>query len=112
MTKVKVSRELAEAINERLIWDKPSEIVRTSVRNGWEERGRCNVGVLNSRNTSLDTFIKALYFGYEVEETPESKFVEWYRSLDACKYNADNLKRIGADTTLELLELKIEGVSA
>lgn len=42
--KVKVSKEVAEALDDRLLYDKPADIVATSARNGWEERGNKNKG--------------------------------------------------------------------
>lgn len=109
--KVQISREVADAIEFQLTRKTPEQLlqsVSSHICLGGKFINRS--AVLN--NITLAEMARILYVGYEVEETDESKFAEWYRNLDAYKYSADNLKRIGADTTLELLGLKIEGVNA
>lgn len=111
--KVQVSREVADAINKRLEWDTPAEIVNRSARNGWEERGNNSVGILNARNTDLDTLIRALYYGYEVDETPEEKWSRYLENLRShsfipvCVARANTIEEMAKD-----FGLKIEGVNA
>jgi len=117
--KVQVSREVANALDvlrEKFSDDRVlSVIAREKTKNVncrlYGERISNAIEAIRTRMSPIET-AKSLINGYEVDETPENKFTEWYRNLDAYKYNADNLKRIGADTTLELLGLKIEGVNA
>lgn len=120
MENVKVTKEVADALCDRLKWITPWEIVGTSARNGWDERGRNNCGCLNARNLHLDTLIKALYVGYEIEETAEEiikRKVEKLRKTRA-EYQALDVQLItdgqmeGIKFTLDALGIEIEGVNA
>jgi len=106
--KVKVSKEVAEALNDRLTYNTPADIVATSARNGWEERGIKNNGCLNKRYLDLDTLIKAVYFGYEVEETELEKVYTHFKShleISRC-YNAKRRE------TLDVCEIEQERYSS
>lgn len=117
--KVNVSREVAEALNDRLAYDKPADIVATSAKNGWEERGSNNVGCLNKQYLDLDTLIRAVYFGYEIEETPAEKVAEYYRQqLGRSRGILLGLEFAQCKARIEAVEfvakaygLKIEGVN-
>lgn len=116
---VKVSKEVAEALNEVLAYVEPADIVATSARNGWEERGNRNNGCLNKRHLNLDTLIKAAYFGYETEETPEEKVAYYYRQqLGRSRGIFPGLEFAQCRARMEAIEfvtkaygLKIEGVN-
>lgn len=106
--KVKVTKEVAEALENRLVYDNPADIVATSARNGWEERGIKNNGCLNKRYLDLDTLIRAVYFGYEVEKTEKEKVIDHFKShieISKC-YNA---KKKG---TLDICEIEQERYSS
>lgn len=111
--KVKVSKEVAETLDDILAYYKPVDIVATSARNGWEERGAKNFGFLNARHLDLDTLIKAVYFGYEIEQTPADKVAEYYLMSVG---QANSAYRKGIKDDIEFVTkaygLKIEGVNA
>jgi len=119
MEKVKVTKEVADALCDRLKWITPWEIVGTSARNGWDERGRNNCGCLNARNLHLDTLIKALYVGYEIEETPQESIkrkveksrttIDEYAALDVQIWHRGYIE--GIRYTLDTLGIEIEGVN-
>lgn len=117
--KVKVSKEVAEALNDRLAYNNPADIVATSASNGWEERGRSTVGCLNRRHLDLDTLIRAVYYGYEVEETAGEKVAYYYRQqLGRSRGIFPGLEFAECRARMEAVEfvakaygLKIEGVN-
>lgn len=102
---MEVSREVTEALNDRLAYDKPSEIIKISARNGWEERGVGNYGFLNCRHLDLDTLIKALYVGYEIGKTPEERIFEYYQDAQWVQMKDAII------FVLETLDVQIKGVN-
>lgn len=73
-------------------------------------------------HTKLDTLIRALYIGYEVEETPEEKVRELYENAKIaekkCRERADGMevnfyqgKMEGMKQTLDAYGYKIKGVN-
>lgn len=100
--KVKVSKEVAEAIAERMKYNTPADIVGTSAVNGWEERGKNTCGCLNKRHLNLDTLINAVYFGYEVEETPQDTVNDRIKEIGKTIVVCSDHKRI--------LEAEIRGI--
>jgi len=121
MTKVKVSREVAEAIEFQLE-RKRGDIDDLIARHAGHKNG---FGKFYARSAILDEmsvsqFASALINGYEVEETPEEKWSRRY------KQTVDCLAFLIADDVRDLLEkekwvieemakdfgLKIEGVNA
>ena len=68
---------------------------------------------------NLDTLIRALYIGYEVETTPEEKVYEWFKAMQlnknsavthVAKSNYDIMMTAGLQI-LECLGIKIKGVN-
>lgn len=67
--------------------------------------------VKSFNNLSLDTLIRALYIGYEIEKTPEEQLAEHYRKISTSnqEYNAGICN--GIRKTLQILGITIEGVN-
>jgi hypothetical protein len=60
----------------------------------------------------LDTLIKALYVGYEVEKSPEEKVRDYYHSIiETNTTPIMNIKIATIEKTLDLLGIKIKGVN-
>lgn len=64
---------------------------------------------------SLDSMIRALYIGYEVEKTPEEKVKELYNNYGPNsrdeQYYADERVQMGIRQTLNVLGMKVEGIN-
>lgn len=112
--KVKVSKEVAEAIEELLR------------RNGGNH-GDALGGYLQTRKFTVEKLIplntmhqhiavQAIYFGYEVEQTPAEKVADQYRNLSELftkfGYRSDLAAMQGIEFVVEAYGLKIEGVNA
>lgn len=83
MEKVKVTKEVAEAIELVKPYNTLDQIVKVSALNKWGGDEDDYAECLNSCQLPLNTLITALYIGYEVEESPEDKASEAF--LDALK---------------------------
>lgn len=60
----------------------------------------------------LNTVCRALYVGYEVEESPEDKILKFYKSLDTRReFSADWHVSLAITKTLNLLNIKIKGIN-
>ena len=117
--KVKVSRELAKAIEivttkhdeSYLLW-LHRQIQRTG--SGWET-GYPGCDSLDGISTIK--FAEILINGYEVEETPEEKILKTYQSKNDGRLQSDDMKWIndaytnGIVFTLEMLGIKIKGIN-
>lgn len=111
--KVKVSKDVAEAIDrvvksyQRLF---PENINETIIKghiespDGWRGEGSEHINKL-----PLDTLIRALYIGYEVEQSPEDRVREYYETVVRMHYTSP---RDAIRETLNLLNKQIEGVNA
>src|SRR5699024_208683 len=66
MGKVKLTREQAEAIGDVITYGTKEEAVESHIEKGWSFKEYLCLNAL-----STDEFIRALYIGYEVEETFE-----------------------------------------
>lgn len=60
---------------------------------------------------STDDLIKALYIGYEVEQTPGEQLFRYYKDLQQNPHKGSDLKRESIKKTLEILGLKVEGIN-
>lgn len=111
--KVKVSKEVAKAIEELIS------------RNGGNH-GDALGGYLQTRKFTTEKLIplntmyqhvavQAIYFGYEVEETPAEKVAKHYRNLselyEKFGYDSDLAAMRGIEFVAEAFGLKIEGVN-
>ena len=105
--KVKVSREVEEAlIHAQGIQKEPPNIIEFHCSStDW-------TGVCKPLNyIKLDVLIRALYIGYEVEETPKERVVRIYNTPNIAMYNPNSYKA-GVIDALNALNMKIEGVNA
>lgn len=118
MEKVKISREVADAIEENLNYLPIEEIIKISIKNGWREK---SIGRhLNSKNIDLETLFKALYIGYEVEKavekTPKEELFEIYKKneyLTSVLHSKNYFGYVneGIFLTLDTLGIKIKGIN-
>lgn len=101
MEKVKVSREVAEAIERlRKNGHDNNSFIEGHVKYGYElDENKC----LNELDT--ETLARALLIGYEVEETPQERLKEYYDKTSV-------VERIVIAETLEILNIKVKGVNA
>lgn len=109
MEKVKITREQADGIEKtRLIYNDVA-IVDLKMTSGND------YGPIKS--IDADTLIRALYIGYEVEETPEDKVKNYFKNIanshsDDLYVSGYNLgSRNAVIETLNLLNIKIEGIT-
>lgn len=113
---VKLSRKVDEAIAVAIKDYASKEVI---VRN--KARGDVFPEKYDELNdVNLDTLIRALYIGYEVEETPEEKVREFYRhhyefgnktTNGVYGHLEDRIKYETVIEVLEMLNIKIEGVN-
>lgn len=104
--KVKLPKRIAEPLeNMRAKGMQSFAIVRNHIENchievnGWE----------NLQYMNPDDLIRALYVGYEVEQTPEEKVKDYY---DSQKYHIDeDHAEYAIRNVLDILNIKIEGVN-
>lgn len=115
--KVKVSKEVAEAIEMLKDAKRPLyEMVKRHLNENyiWNLEFKC------LDNLSNDDFIRALYVGCEVEQTPQEKLVGYYNHQKQVKEDymdmlvkGQAVARVEAvDYVLETLNIKVEGVNA
>lgn len=108
--KVKVSREVAEAIEFlKKEFDYNFEaFMKVSLNDGWHINKNCTA--LNK--ISVEDLAKILINGYEVEQTPEEKVEEYYKKL----LNSDDTQcknmALAVSHSLSLLKKRIKGVNA
>ncbi len=113
MAKVKVSQDVAKALDRLTMYYTKRVIVDAHVRNpkGW------NLDSNNALNgLDLDLICQALYCGYTAEQTPEEKLLEYFNTyknkiLDGTATPIDELVARSIETTCILLNTKIKGVN-
>lgn len=117
MDKVKVSREISDALDYETRNFSKKSIIDAHVKHpkGWalNENKALN-------DMDLDVLIRALYYGYMVEKTPEDKIADWYEELELYRANKTNplnriqeadFQMIAIKCTLDTLGIKIKGVN-
>jgi hypothetical protein len=112
MEKVKITREQADAIVNTLRFNSKLYIVHKKIEHDDAFTTIPNIGT--------ETLIRALYIGYEVEETPEDRVRELYkvREHEANSSKVDSNDRPyfdgicrGIREALDALNIKIGGVN-
>jgi len=107
MEKVTVSKEVAEAIEHA----KRTCIVSALIRFADGESGFLHPKMkLLRKELDREALLHAIFYGYEVEQTPEEKLREYYESLDMQSREAD--EAYGVRETLNILGITIEGINA
>jgi hypothetical protein len=109
----KAMEEIIEAIedpSEYGVFDSKVSVIQYKLSRSGFSRGR------RAANELADSvFIDALYYGWEVEQTPEEKVREYYeRSKPVghhCEMQPGDFKVMAIKHTLNLLGIKIEGVN-
>lgn len=121
MEKVILKKEHADAIEfalntERLAYYKnPDELLKSHIRS------KCFLDeMFPLRSIDHITLAKALYVGYEVEQTPEEKLLNYFSCLKSkINSNEGNEKSlatmkgeaVGVQLTLAILGIKIKGIN-
>jgi len=116
MGKVQVSQDVSDALDIITRRFKKEVIIKAHAEkpNGWDQSYK-ELNLLD-----LDILIRALYFGYSVEKTPEDKIADWYEELELYRANKTNplnriqeadFKMIAIKCTLDTLGIKIKGVN-
>lgn len=116
MEKVKVTKEVAEAIEAlRKQGDSDEEILRVLADpdDGWATP---KTEILN--DIPFITVVKAVVIGYEVEETPEEKISKYYyEALERSNSQYSNVRHVAygdmraVKYTLDTLGISIKGVN-
>jgi len=117
--KVKVSREVAEALGKIVAQLGMNQFVAQHIRtidtgNAWVD-GYPRLKVLDT--IGIDEMMQIARFGYEVEQTPEEKILKWYREQQHIwGYHLDGeveakITVEAIEKTLKILGVKVEGVN-
>lgn len=96
--KVKVSKAMGEFIKQLT-----DDYNNTDIVELYTAKSLVN----QSYELSLDSMIRAIYIGYEVEETPEEKVWSFYHTKAACDMHPHH----AIQHVLNILNIKIEGVN-
>jgi hypothetical protein len=112
-----VSKEVAEAL-EKVKEDQKNNFARI-VEYHVEESPEWSSELAPLNSLSLDSMIRALYIGYEVEKTPEEKIKELFDSYGpqltgfrAGHHEPDDERvQMGIKLTLDKLGMKVEGIN-
>lgn len=116
MRKIILSKEQAEAI-KLAIADYGSDQVMDEFPNGFKWAG--SLAPLNELHAS--ELARALYIGYEVEQTPEDRLHEYYMHIEKMKskyglFSEERMRylseEVGMRKTLDILGITIEGINA
>lgn len=100
MEKVKVSREVAEAIEHR----REKGYKLKDFMNAYFVSGFIGLGCDALDRLDIETYAKALINGYEVEKTPQEKLLEYINSLSAEQIQV-------VVNSLSILNIKVSGVN-
>ncbi|MFC5528428.1 hypothetical protein [Cohnella yongneupensis] len=116
--KVPIPRTVAEALQKVIsnpFHDKAEEVVRIHARSSCDWSREVNA----LHDVSLDTVIRALYYGYTIEETPEEKVLDYFNSITPAgwKFSGDAndpvyIERNAIRTTCSILGKEIAGLNA
>lgn len=98
MDKVKITQEQADEIV-----DAKQKYENILILEMYEIAGKMHY----CDNLDRDTFIRAVYIGYEVEDTPEDKVWNYYKEL---LKNCDEKGYMAVRTVLKLLGKEIRGI--
>ena len=118
MTKVKLPKEVAEAIErERSSGFSEQQILTFPWADYLEGSDRFVIQVY--RRVNFDNLVRALYNGYEVEKTPEDNLREYYGrikdDIDRYDYGTSLIeaeaKRCAVNVVLRILGITIEGIN-
>lgn len=109
--KVKVSKEVAEAVEFQLTKRSSEELLKRKAKHdaghGWFIN---RSAVLNE--LSFDQLAQALYVGYEVKKSPKEELASIYKYYKFEAYTTDMTAYAdGIERAVSILGLKIEGVN-
>lgn len=113
--KVKLTKKQADAIEKLLsmTYYKKDIIVDHHAKD--DKRWDDEIESLNG--LPLDTLIRALYIGYEVEQTVEEQLLEYYEKANRNKLNTDineqlwSGARMGMEKALNIIGMKVKGIN-
>lgn len=102
--KVKLTKAQSEEIKTLLKENPAEDIIQDHVEGKWWDDSPLN-------GLALDTLIRALYIGYEVEQTPEEKLLYCYAETSSINEDFREGYRAGIEGTLKILNIKIKGIN-
>lgn len=105
--KVKLTKEQAEAVVSACIsWEK-HQIVKIHLENPNDWCNDCEA----LSGIKPDTIIRALYIGYEVEQSTEEKIYELWKSQKYSKADDQIRTEYGIERVLEIIGMKVKGIN-
>jgi hypothetical protein len=104
--KVKLTREQAECLKENELMHGTEKLVQIHAidPNGWLDNNPLH-------GLPLDTIIRALYIGYEVEQTPEEKLLQYYTVQKNSVSDDQERTEVAIVRVLEFLGMKVKGIN-
>lgn len=105
MEKVNVTKEQAEVIKRANGAETESLFLEAHVKNNFHPDNRC------LKNLTLDELAKALYIGYEVEQTKEERLLREYELATDTGFSYHTGIRDGIKITLDIYGIEIEGIN-
>lgn len=121
MEKVKLPREVVEAIKEFRRCEETTADIITAVFNGADSKAAFILRKFSKDDGRFEDLLHALINGYAVEQTPEDKVRDHFNQLqkDLLETHPENDNRFyldgqmrGIAKALDMLNVKIEGVNA
>ncbi|MHC8516833.1 DUF1642 domain-containing protein [Sporosarcina sp. ITBMC105] len=115
--KVVVPREVAEAVETlRKRGYTDYSVLDDVISTHGTRNGNVIKAWLYDTKTEMDVLMRALVVGYTVEKTSEEKVRDYYKRIKD-EYDSDRLSfdlgiLTGVSRTLDILDIKIEGVNA
>jgi hypothetical protein len=109
--KVLLTKEQAEALESALAVDggKREQVVEWHLQDLWSGKREALNGM------PLDTIIRALYVGYELDKSPEEKLIAYIQELHEQAVKEEivaSAKILGVMKTLEILNIDLKGMNA
>jgi|GEM_PF-2673191 len=115
MEKVKLNQEQAEALEYVINRNNEKEIILAHANDpeGWLDKAA------PLKSLDFDVLVKALYNGYEIEQTPEDKLLEVYKKYESAglqewhpiSRERHHLICQGIKLAVDTLGLKIKGIN-
>jgi hypothetical protein len=108
--KAKLTKEQAQTIGyfkESDDWTNSSLVEAHAYNpNRWEDSGSPINGM------PVDTLIRALYIGYEVEQTPEEQLLQYYKMQKNSVSDDQERTEVAIVRVLEFLKIKVKDINA
>lgn len=110
MEKAKVNKEQATALDTISALILAGSVTKRSLTHDYFNK-RLGGDWKSLQSLDFDTFIKALYSGYEIELTPEEKLLTIYENHDDCTDYYDSGFRSGVEAVLDAYNIIVKGIN-